>query len=356
MARTDDVISVRRADFERALAAADVPHDRADAVWTALAAPGRTAREQPRSIDGPNVFFYLGGLVVILGLTVFAATAWDAYGAGAMLAISLAYAAGFVAAGRALLMRGWTTPGGLSVTAAVAMVPLAVYAFQAASGLWPDDAPSAFADYHHDVRGEWVAMEGATIAAAAFALRRVRFPFLVAPLAFSAWYLSMDLAPLAFGEDVSGGERAAVSIAVGLAMLAAGFLWVDRRGLRAHAFWLYLFGLAAFFGGTVYHCYDTSSAFWWLTATAGVVCLFVAVLLERRVFAAFGGLAIASWLGYLSDETFDNAASLPFVLTAAGVALVAVGMVYQRRRDEWRNALIAALPPSVLRVLPPARD
>lgn len=347
MVTTTAAVRVKRDDVEGALQEAGVPADRVEPVWTALAAAARREPAPADRLDGSNVLVYLGALVTILGLGYFAAIAWDSYGSGTMLAISIAYGAAFAAAGTALIARGWHTPGGLSVAAAVAMVPLIVYSFQAATGLWPDEEPGLFSEYHSLIRGGWLAMELATIAAAAVALRHVRFSFLVAPLAFSAWYASMDLAPLLFGDDVSDGARASISIAIGLAGIALSFALAELRGLRGHAFWGYLFGLAAFFGGTAFHCFDAAEGLWWLTGASGLVCLVVAVMLQRRVFAAFGGVALFAFVGYLSSEVFDDAAGLPFALSAAGIAIVVCGMVYERRRDAWRAAALASLPPGL---------
>ena len=37
--------------------------------------------------------------------------------------------------------RGWRTPAGLAATAAVAMVPLALWSFQVVTDLWPAGRP-----------------------------------------------------------------------------------------------------------------------------------------------------------------------------------------------------------------------
>ncbi|MEP6888403.1 MAG: hypothetical protein ABI945_08785 [Nitrospirales bacterium] len=53
-----------------------------------------------------------------------------------------------------------------------------------------------------------MAMEVGTILAAAIALRFIRFPFLTAPIAFTLWYMSMDLTPLFFGQTEYSGTSA----------------------------------------------------------------------------------------------------------------------------------------------------
>ncbi len=53
-----------------------------------------------------------------------------------------------------------------------------------------------------------MAMEVGTIPAAAIALRFIRFPFLRTPIAFTLWYMSMDLTPLLFGQTEYSGTSA----------------------------------------------------------------------------------------------------------------------------------------------------
>src|SRR5439155_285466 len=81
--------------------------------------------------------------------------------------------------------------------------------------------------------------------AALLALRRVKFPFLVAPAAVALWFMSMDFAAYLAGDrhwQLALGQR--VSITFGLAMLFVAYL-VDHRTREDFAFWLYLFGMTA---------------------------------------------------------------------------------------------------------------
>jgi hypothetical protein len=48
-------------------------------------------------------------------------------------------------------------------------------------------------------------MEVGTILAGSIALKFIRFPFLTFPIAFSLWYMSMDLTPLLLEETNSLG-------------------------------------------------------------------------------------------------------------------------------------------------------
>jgi hypothetical protein len=79
---------------------------------------------------------------------------------------------------------------------AVSLTPLATYTIERMIGFWPVGDPGEYSNYCPFIHGSWVVMELATIAAAALALRYVKFGFLVVLMAFSFWFFSMDAAAL----------------------------------------------------------------------------------------------------------------------------------------------------------------
>jgi hypothetical protein len=56
--------------------------------------------------------------------------------------------------------RGLREPGGLLVTMAVCMAPLAVYGFERMTGLWLQGGPGEYRDFYYWVEGSWFPMEG----------------------------------------------------------------------------------------------------------------------------------------------------------------------------------------------------
>jgi hypothetical protein len=232
------------------------------------------------------------------------------------------------------------------------MAPLAVYGLERALKLWPEGDPGSYHDYHIWVKGSWFCMEIATLAAGGVALRLVRFPFLTAPIAFTLWYMSMDLTPLLFGQrEFTYSQRLWVSAIFGLAMLAVAY-WIDRRTKDDYAFWLYLFGAAAFWGGL--SLMDSGSA--WAKfgyCLINIALLAVSTLLDRRVFAVFGSLGVAGYLSYLAFSLFKDSLLLPVALTAIGLAVIAAAIAYQKNRASV-DALIIGILPEGLRRLSPA--
>jgi hypothetical protein len=234
----------------------------------------------------------------------------------------------------------------------VVMVPLAVYGAQHAMGLWADgdSQHTSYRDFHYYIDWRWLVMEFATLAGGAIALWRYRLPFLVLPVAVTLWYMSMDLTPLLMGGDsysFFSDLGKLISLWFGLAMTLLAF-WVDLRSrhTKDFAFWLYLFGVLTFWGSL--SSMDSGSEFGKLVY-CGINLLMIAIgaALSRRVFAVFGGLGIAGYLGHLSYSVFKDSLMFPLALTAIGLAVVAIGIYWQRREAAIGDALRSLLPPPV---------
>lgn len=344
-------MKVTREDFTRAAAEGLITVEQAGALWESL-----SVRDEGRArFDLAHVAYYVGALVVISGMGWFMTLGWEAFGGWGIFAISALYALCFALAGRTLWFKERLhVPGGLLFTLAVWMTPLALYGLQRALGLWPQEAPENFRGYHVWVKGCWLVMELGTIVAGLVALRYVRFPFLTFPIAFTLWYMSMDLTPLLFGQDeFAWGQRLWVSLVFGLLMLVASFL-VDRRAREDYAFWGYLFGMLAFwFGLSLMESSSELNKFLYFLINAGLIL--VSVLLDRRVFIVFGALGVTWYLGYLSSRVFEDSMLFPVVLSFIGIAIIYLGIQYQRHRERVTRFVHGLVPASVRQLLPQPR-
>jgi len=340
---------VSRRDLDGAAARGVISRDQAGELWRVLG-----EREGSR-FDLPNVAYYLGALVVISAMKWFMTLGWERFGGGGILAISLSYATIFAGIGWLLWNKpGLRIPGGLLVTVAVCMTPLAIYGFQRMAGLWPQKDPGDYTEYYYWIQGGWFAMEVGTIVAGLIALRFVRFPFITAPIAFTLWFMSMDLTPLIYGEryyDEQGYQM--VSLVFGLIVLVGAYL-VDRRTQEDYAFWGYLFGTFAFWGGLT--MFEGGTEFEWaLYAGLNLLMVLVSVLLDRRVFIVFGALGLFSYVGHLAWEIFEDSLLFPFALSAVGVGIMVLGILYAKNKNRIERALMNSLPDSLKRLLPPQR-
>jgi hypothetical protein len=347
-------MDLRRDDLDWAATEGLVTQDQAARLWTALQDRANARGSTTAKFDGVHVAYYLGAMIVIGAMGFFMTLGWEAFGGGGIFAIATAYTLVFVFVGRALWrMPGLKIPGGLLITMAVSLTPLAMYGLERLLGIWPTSDPGTYRDYHTWVNSGWLWMELETVLAGCIALRFVRFPFLTAPIAFTLWYLSMDLAPLLFGRFISSDDRALVSAAVGLIMICVGYL-IDRRTREDFAFWMYLFGMFAFWGAL--STLDSGSEvarFFYLLLNVGLIV--TSVLLERRVFLVFGSLGVFGYLGYESWHTFQDSIAFPFALSGIGLLILFLGVKYARNRAQIDSRLNALVPAWLEQRLPRAR-
>jgi len=330
-------MQIQRADLDDAVREGVLSPDQADALWTHLqeqhGADDATSRST--GIDAAQIAYYAGALIVMGAMGWFATEALQQSGA-LLLPIGLVYAAIFGGAGHWLLHRkGLPLPGGLLFTVAAGMAPVVVYGLQHALGLWPPpDDPSDYWTFYDAIGGLWVPAKAATLLVSALVLRAVRFPLLVALVAASGWLLALDLVPLVLdaGAEDWNELNQTISVGFGLVTLVLSFM-VDRRATEHRfAFWGYLVGLLAFWGGLTTMSASTEwSRFGYFLINVGLIG--VSIVLQRRVFLVFGALGAYGYLGYLSYDLFADSLWFTFALTALGASLIGAGVFYQRHRE-----------------------
>jgi len=327
-----------------------------DLLWNELAkdkSPENSSESKSESkFDLANVTYYIGALIVISAMTWFLGIGWEVFGGGGIFAIALCYIAIFFFMGNRLWHKNdLKVPGGLLITIAVCLIPLAIYGFQLWTGLWVVDSPGKYADFYNWIKGGWFLMEIGTILGASLALYFYSFPFLTAPLFFSVWFMSMDVTPLLFGEGSHWEKSLWVSLWVGLITLVVAYC-IDRRAKKDFAFWGYLFGMLAFWSGLT--LLDTPSEF-----QRGIYCLInvllilVSVLLQRKVFLIFGVLGVFGYIGSLFFRYFYESTFFPFILSGIGVLIIFLGTVYSKHHRKFEQKLLDWVPKGFKDYLPP---
>jgi hypothetical protein len=327
--------------------------EQSEQLWNKLLAQNTGLNEQ--KFDVANVAYYFGALVVMSAMGWLMNLGFEKFGGTGILCIATCYAILFILAGRTLwLKQNLKIPGGLLFTLAVWMTPLAIYGLERATGVWPQGTPGDFQSYHIWIKGSWIVMEVGTIIAGLIALKFIRFPFLTFPIAFSLWYMSMDLTPLILRRpEFSWEERLWVSLCFGMLILLATFL-IDRRSREDYAFWGYLFGVMAFWGGlSLMESHSELNKFIYCLINIGLV--FLGVFLQRRVFLVFGACGVFGYLGHLSYTVFKDSFLFPMALTILGLAVIFVGVQYQRHRNKIEEVMLAIIPESVRSLRPVAR-
>jgi hypothetical protein len=333
---------LQRSELDRAVRAGILSAEQADRLAEFYGA-SPAAAEQPR-FSFVHVLYYLGGMIAIGAMSLFMTLGWNALGGWGGFFTALCYAVLALALTHWFLERKHLEiPAGITATLAVVMVPLAIFGAQMALGYWGDDKP--YRDYHKYIDGRWLLMEFGTLAIGAILLWRYRFPFMLMPIAVTLWYMSMDIVPLLFGYDYYDFEvRKFISLWFGLSMTLLAF-WIDLRSRhsRDYAFWLYLFGVLTFWGGL---SLMRSGSEWGKLVYCGinVAMILLGAVLGRRVFAVFGGLGVAGYLGYLSWRVFKDSLVFPLALSGIGLAIIWLGVLWQRREAAISARLRGWLP------------
>ena len=339
------MMRIKRSDLEAAGAAGIIAEGQAAQLWAYL----ESRENEVPAFRAAHILYYLGGLVAIGALTLFVTLAWDSWAGWPMFILALGFGVLGIALTEHFTGRHYTIPASVMVTFAVATVPLAVYSFQHLLGFWP--GASHAADFHYYVDWRWIFMELATLAAAAIALWHYRLPFTVLLVAATLWYLSMDLVPLIMGPRVFNENyyieydylHKLISLWMGVGVILLAF-WIDIRSgrKRDYAFWLYLAGVAAFWGGlTLMNSHSEFSK--GMYCLINLVMLAVGAVLMRRVFAIFGGIGIAVYLGHLAS-LFKDSLLFPVALAFIGILIIFAGILWQRHERRLHDTLTRFLP------------
>jgi hypothetical protein len=338
-------MQIEQSDLTAAVAQKILGAEEASALWKFLDAQ-HPARAR---FTGLNVAYYFGALIVIGAMGWLMNLGFTALGPWAVFFIAVLYALAFVRAG-SRLRDELPIPAGLLYTMAVCMTPLAVWGLERATGFWPASDPGEYRDFFPYIRSSWVFIEAGTIVAALFALRKVKFSFLVAPAAVALWFMSMDLSAFLSG-NVSWNTDLyrRVSIVFGLAMLFIAWL-ADHKSEIDLSFWLYLFGMTSLWSAL--SSMDSGSEVpRALYCVLNLFFIVLSVVLRRRIFLIYGALGVNAYLSTLAWRVFEHSVMFPFVLTAMGLAIIWLAVKYQRNAAAIDLRISSLIPESVRDVL-----
>lgn len=288
---------------------------------------------QAQSHDVPrftftHVLYYLGGLIAIGAMTLFMNLGWESFGGAGIVFISVFYAAVGLKITNVFAAKHLNIPAGICATFVVCLTPLAIYGLQQWLGVWPDE--SVYREYHRYIKWHWLYMEFGTLAIGVIVAWKYKYPFLIMPVAVTLWYLTMDITAMISGGDITWELRKLVSLYSGLLMVGLAF-WVDVRSRHQadYAFWIYIFAVMAFWGGlSSQHSDSELSKF--IYFSINLLMIGVGVLLVRRVFVVFGAIGSCGYLGYLASDVFKDSWLFPIALSAIGLGIIYLGILWQK--------------------------
>ncbi|UPW17698.1 DUF2157 domain-containing protein [Agarivorans sp. TSD2052] len=289
-----------------------------------------------------HLLYYFGGLIAIGAMTLFMNLAWEGFGGWGIVSISLGYAVLALILCQRFKNQGLVIPAGICATFVICLTPLAIYGLQQAMGWWPSS--SQYQDYHRYIQWQWIYMEVATLVVGLILSWHYRYPFMILPIAVTLWYMSMDIAAMLTGHRPDYLFRALVSLYFGLAMILIAF-WVDIRSRHCgdYAFWLYLFGVLTFWCGLTMQDSNSELAKLGYFVT-NLVMMLCGVILARKVFVVFAAFGSFAYLYHLADSVFQDSWLFPISLTIIGLAIVYLGILWQKHQLSLSSKLRAYLP------------
>ncbi len=276
-----------------------------------------------------QVLVGLGVLLVIGAHAWWSTKGYEAMGIGIVLALTLLWQAGFLAAAEWAKGAGY----GLIESGFAAIVafytPLTIYSIERLLGARFDH--DDFADFYPWISGGWVFMELGAIVVAAVLMYRYRRPFLTLPLTLFTGFLLMDATVRIVGDDGWDDEGAIKKVVLAggivLGLVAAA---LDYRGWRRFAFWphatsiwLVAWGLPLCTGA------HTRSLF-----AVAALDLVVGVWLARIVYLASGGI-----IGWIALSMSAHGAAFPFILMAGGLLFIVTAIWLARADSPLRSWL-----------------
>ena len=194
-------------------------------------------------------------------------------------------------------------------------------------------------------------MEIGTILVGLVALKFFPFPFITAPIFFAAWFLSMDIIPFITGNKATFEQTEWISFTFGLVLLLISYL-IDLKKKPQFAFWSYFFGTITFWGALTALCFDKGEPVLFLYFLINISLMIKSVLLKRKVLLVFGTIGAFFYLSYLAHNLFIDSIQFPFVLTLLGLAVIYLGVLYQKNVERIEKKLIGMVPRRLRSLLP----
>jgi hypothetical protein len=341
-------------DLERWVAAGIITADQRNAMLADVKGRGPL----PGALDMSTLLYYAGGILVLVAYSVFLGLQWEELKEEGRVAIAAASMAFFAAVSFTLLRsERFRLPGELLTVATVAITPLLTFAVLDAAGLWPHEPTNwhfyhewqawdqAHLDYVGDLQRARLGMAAASLAVAVVVLCLVRSPFVAAAAAVGLGWLAVEGGQVATGPNIDEfewGTAVSLLLATAGAVIVALGVALHGRTQRDYTTWLYVLGLTGLVGGLWGRAVDSDALGWGVGfLVVAVLVLLLSIPLQQRLFAIVGVAAAYSYFGKLVFDVFEGSAVAALAMAALGLAIVAMGMLYQRFSQRYRDQMKA---------------
>ncbi len=337
-------MDIQQHDMTDAVNAKLISSEQASQLWSFW----QTQHKDTPGFNLTHVMYYFGGILAISAVTLFVTQAWEHWrGMPLFICSVILFAIGFLLS-RYFIKTNLVIPAGIMSTFSLAVVPLAVYNIQVVLGFFPDQIYQ-YHGFHDWINWRWMPMEVITLFVGVVMLYLYNFPFLLFPVSICLWYMSMDLFCLLTMVD-DYHSRSLFSLFFGILIIAAA-IYMDFKydeNKKDYAFWLYIFGVLAFWGGLT--SLDSSSElnkFFYCLINIGMIL--ISVILNRRVFAIFGTIGVLGYLGHLSFTIFSDSLGFPVALVLLGILIILLATRWSRIEKSMIELLQGYIPHKILK-------
>jgi hypothetical protein len=317
--------------------------DQAGAI-RALTPERANASAQVPPTAAASLGYFLGALTVLIAMGWFLADRWEWLGAWGVLVVVALYGALFLYVARRLRDENQPVAAGVLVLLTVLLTPIAVTALNEITGWMMPRGSNCYGDEFvlWACRGEELVMELATVAAALFAIRKVRFPLLVTPIAAIATRMLFHASDAMYGIGWGPATNGWVWVA-GASMLVSAAYLTERQQPEGedYAFWLHLAAAFSAASASVI-LLGIFESYRHLLIPGALVALFFALRMRRVVWQLLGLSWFAGYLAWLASDVFNDTPIFPIVLAALGVGVI-IATVWLQRNSERLSARFGAL-------------
>ena len=283
-----------------------------------------------------NLIIYFGGFIAIGSVTFFITVGFMKFGYIGLIISSLTF---LTVASLFIKYTQNNIAKGVLATFIIFLSPLFTYAVLGCLGWWDTPKASNYKDYYIWIDKNWIILEIVTILSSLLMLKKIKYPFLILPIAFSIWFLSMDIVEIIMGK-LTWHNREVISIIFGLLVIAIAII-IDLKKIE-YAFWLYIFGVLMFWGGlSLLNSNSEIGKFIYFLINLSMLVLGTAI--KRKVFLVFGVLGIIGYFIHLS-MLFKNSFIFPIVLGFFGLIIIQGGIKYKKNEKFIRNKILSFLP------------
>ncbi|MCO4320700.1 DUF2157 domain-containing protein [Aliidiomarina quisquiliarum] len=291
-----------------------------------------------------HLLYYLGGFLAMGAMMLLLGLGWESFGAPWIVLLSIFYSLIGLFAMRRLLSKHHLLPAGICAAFLVCLTPITIYGSMQWAGIWPKE---------QWVNGSWhaVLVQLSAVLTAAVLLRKYKLPFITLPLAVACWFLSVELVAFVFHDANTWNLQNLVSLYCGLILILSAFMIELRTTAKAdYAFWFYMVGGVAFWWGLTFQVVDDDFSKH-LYFIINLITIVVGVLLVRRVFVVLGVMGTFGYFNYLAFDVFRSNWAFVIVLTAVGLGLIYLGVLWQKHEKEITQKARAVLPRGLQKVL-----